>query len=726
MAKMLIVSNRLPITITKRESKISFNKSVGGLATGLDSFYKSYRSIWIGWPGIASDRIEKDKRIITKKLTTENCYPVFLSHHDTENYYHGFCNRTIWPLFHYFTQRATYGKRTWESYKQINERFAKTVIKVAEPDDKIWIHDYHLMLLPKLLREKLPDATVGFFLHIPFPSSEVFRLLPFRKEIVKGILGADLIGFHTYDYVHHFIESVRRLLGYEHTPGQITADNRIVKVDAFPMGIDYEHFANAVHKPEVQKEINKIRKKVGDRKIILSVDRLDYTKGILQRLEAFDLFLEKNPEYKEEVTLILVAVPSRTGVDHYVQLKRQVDELISKINGKYSKIGWIPIWYLYRFLSFNNLVPLYNVANVCLTTPLRDGMNLIAKEFIATKTDSKGVLILSEMAGASEELGEAIIVNPNNIEEIAEALKTALSMSEKEQVRRNEIMQTRLKRYTAERWANDFMDSLYYIKKIQQDMIAKRLTPEFAGKLTKAYAKSKRRLLLLDYDGTLTSFTDRPEMAKPSNKILMLLKLLSRKRKNEVVIISGRGKEILSQWFGKLDLGLVAEHGVWFKEKKQIWKLTEPLRNEWKDQIRPVFELSVDRTPGSFIEEKEYSLVWHYRKADPKLAMIRAGELKNALLHLTDSLNLGILEGSKVIEVKGIGINKGHAALRWISKENWDIIIAIGDDWTDEDMFEILPEKAYSIKVGMGITKARFTIHYPYEVRKLLKHLGDL
>ncbi|UCG91335.1 MAG: bifunctional alpha,alpha-trehalose-phosphate synthase (UDP-forming)/trehalose-phosphatase [candidate division WOR-3 bacterium] len=723
MVKLIIVSNRLRVTVAKREGKLRFHASAGGLATGLDSFYKSYNSLWIGWPGIASERIREEKKQIEKKLRSESCYPVFISQHDIDNYYHGFCNKTIWPLFHYFTQYTVYGKNLWESYKRINEHFCHVVTKIAQPNDTIWIHDYQLMLLPQLLRKKNPGATIGFFLHIPFPSSEVFRLLPCRKEIIEGILGADLIGFHTYDYVHHFIESMRRLLGYEHEFDQITTDNRIAKIDAFPMGIEYERFAEAVDDESVQREIKKIRNKVGDRKIILSIDRLDYTKGIPQRLEAFDYFLEKNPHYREKVTLILVAVPSRAGVEHYALLKNRVDELISRINGRYGTIGWMPIWYLYRFLAFKNLVPLYNIADVALITPLRDGMNLIAKEFIATKTDRRGVLVLSEMAGASKELGEAIIVNPNNKEEIAQALKNALTMPESEQMRRNEIMQRRLKRYNVERWAHDFMDRLYHIKKFQQDMVSKKLIPETINTLVKDYARSKRSLIVLDYDGTLIPFSGDPAKVKPDNKLFKLLKTLADNVKNEVIIISGRGKQILETWFKDLPISFIAEHGVWVKEKNEGWELVEPLRNDWKDLIKPILERYVDRTPGSLIEEKEFSLVWHYRKVDPTLALIRAGELKEALLNLIGSLNLGILEGSKIIEIKNVGINKGRAVLKWIPKEKWDFIIAIGDDWTDEDTFAALPDWAYTIKVGLGLTKARFNIDSPAEVRQLLETL---
>jgi len=725
MHRLLIVSNRLPITIEKRKGSLHFRHSVGGLATGLGSFYKSYDSTWIGWCGISSDKVDgKEKRDVETSLMTDfGCFPVFLSKRDIEMHYHGFCNKTIWPLFHHFTQYTVYDKGLWKSYKRVNNLFCNAVMEIAKPDDVIWIHDYHLMLLPKLLRENLPDATIGFFLHIPFPSFEIFRLLPWRKEILDGLFGGDLIGFHTYEYVRHFIDSARRLLGYEHTSGQITAGNRTIKVDAFPMGIDYERFSSAGKNPEVQKEINRIHKKLGERKIILSIDRLDYTKGVLQRLEAFDFFLEKNPEYKEKVILILVAAPSRTKVEHYKLLKKQVDELIGKINGKYGTIDWMPVWYLYHSLPFHKLIPLYNVADIALVTPLRDGMNLIAKEFISSKTDGKGVLILSEMAGAAEELGEAIIVNPNNKEEIAEALKEALAMSGEEQVERNRLMQNRIQRYNVVRWAGDFMDSLDHIKKIQQELSARRLTNEMKSKLIDDYLQGNNRLILLDYDGTLVPFAEKPEKAEPDNELLRLVKALTRDIKNEVVIVSGRDKGTLDKWFGSLNVGLIAEHGVWIKEKGESWKMIEPLRIDWKEEIRPFLELYADRTPGSFIEEKEFSLVWHYRKADPELSLIRTRELIDDLVNLTANLNLQVLEGNKVVEVKNAGINKGRATLRWIAKEGWDFILAVGDDWTDEDIFEILAETAYSIKIGLGPSKAKFNLESVTDVRLLLKGL---
>ena len=723
MGRLILVSNRLPLSITKRKGKLNFKPSVGGLATGLSSLYKRKNGLWVGWPGLALKGEERE--VARARLESERCHPVFLTQQEIEQYYHGFCNKTIWPLFHYFTQYVVYSKEFWGSYKKVNEKFRDAVLEVLKREDVIWVHDYHLMLLPKLLREEVPEACIGFFLHIPFPSYEVFRLLPWRKELLLGMLGADLIGFHTYDYAQHFLNSVRRILGYEHTLGQINTEERVVKVDAFPMGIDYARFSKALKSPSVRREVNRLKRKAGKKKVILSIDRLDYTKGIPLRLEAFDLFLEKNPKYLEDVVYILVAVPSRSRVEHYIQLKKRIDELVGQINGKYGTLGWSPIWYLYRFLPFHTLVALYRIADVAMVTPLRDGMNLISKEFVATKR-GKGVLILSEMAGAAKELGEALIVNPNNLDEVAEALKEALSMPEREQIRRNVIMKRRIRRYDVLKWGREFLGRLSYVKELQKGLLAKELSGRERERMLRKYSRAKSRLLLLDYDGTLIPFSEKPEDAKPDRELIEILKGLSSDERNEIVVISGRDRDSLELWFSELDIGLVAEHGAWIREGKGMWEMVEPLRSDWKDTIRPILELYVDRTPGSFIEEKEFSLVWHYRKADPELGRVRASELKDNLLHLTVNLNLRVLEGSKVIEIKNVGVDKGKAAQRWIRKRRWGFILAAGDDWTDEDLFSSLPEWAYSIKVGKGSSSAKFNVDSPFEVRKLLREFTEL
>ncbi|MCK9277572.1 MAG: bifunctional alpha,alpha-trehalose-phosphate synthase (UDP-forming)/trehalose-phosphatase, partial [Methanoculleus sp.] len=548
-----------------------------------------------------------------------------------------------------------------------------------------------------------------------------FRNLPWRREILSGLLGADLIGFHTYGYVRHFLSSVRRILGHEHSFGEVRTGTRVVRTDLFPMGIDYHRFADSAGSAPVQKEITRIRHKYGRRKIILSFDRLDYTKGIPLRLEAFDTLLTKKPEYQGKVSLVLVAVPSRASVGRYQMLKKQIDELVGRINGKYGTTDWIPVRYFYNFLPFETLVAFYSAADVALVTPLRDGMNLMAKEYVATRTDGTGMLILSEMAGAAEELGEAIIVNPNDQDAVIEAIEAALAMPEKEQVERNRTMQRRLMRYDIGRWVGDFLTRLSDARAIQVERSEQIVTPAIRDRLVTDYAAGKDRLLLLDYDGTLVPFAAKPQKAVPGEATREVLLGLSRVPENEVVVISGRDRYTLDAWFEGMDIGLIAEHGVWVKERSGEWRMHEGLSDDWKGEIYPLLELYTDRTPGAFIEEKDYSLVWHYRRTEPMLGAQRAKDLKDDLLHLTSNLNVGVMEGNKVIEIKSTAVDKGRAALNWVSRHAWDFILAIGDDRTDEDLFAVMPPEAYSIKVGLAPSRARFNLVAQRDVLPLLR-----
>jgi trehalose 6-phosphate synthase/phosphatase len=721
MDRILIVSNRLPIQIHKRNSALQIQPTTGGLATGVNSIHKLGNSLWIGWPGIYLNQNQVEEREqIVDLLSNEKYHPVFLTPHEIKYYYEGFSNNTIWPLFHYFNLYATYDLKNWETYQKVNQKFCDEVIKVAKPNDTIWIHDYQLMLLPQMVRAQLPDAKIGYFHHIPFPSHEIFRLLPWREEILEGLLGANLIGFHTYDYVFHFLSCVRRILGNENYLGEIQIGSRQIKVDIFPMGIDYQRFSDAGKSPLVQKEMAHMLRKIGKRKIILSFDRLDYTKGIPLRLEAFAALLERKPEYRGKVSFILVAVPSRINVRQYQTLKKQIDELVGRINGKYGTTDWAPVSYFSRFLPFETLIALYGVADVGLVTPIRDGMNLMAKEFIATKINGLGALILSEMTGAAQELGEAIIVNPNDQEDIIEALETALAMPVDEQIKRNRIMQKRLSRYNVERWADDFLNRLSeaYIK--QQDSAQQIMTLANRTELVESYSKSKKRLILLDYDGTLVPFATKPQKAVPTEDVIKMLSKLSKSSSNEVVLISGRDKKTFGEWFKSLKVGLAAEHGAWIKERPGDWKALEQLSDAWKKEILPILETYADRTPGSFVEEKDFSLAWHYRATEPTLGALRAKELKDNILSSISNLNLEVLNGNKVIEIKSSLINKGRAAQNWLSKQPYTFILAIGDDNTDEDLFAALPKEAYSIKVGVTPSKARYSLSSQKEVLPLL------
>ncbi len=728
MARHITISNRLPISIVRQENgEYEYQLSAGGLATGLQSFHDQNESLWVGWPGMSIDE-EADRRLVTKRMAGDNMLPVFLTQEEIDDFYLGFSNQTIWPLFHYFKQYTEYSPHYWEVYQRVNEYFAEQLLKVARPDDIFWVHDYQLMLLPQLIRDQYPDATIGFFLHIPFPSHEIFRTLPWRREILRGMLGADLIGFHTYDYVRHFLSATRRILDLEHSLGRIKMDGRVADVDSFPMGIDFEKFAKAIHEPDTIAELVSVRKNFGKEKLILSVDRLDYSKGILQRLHAFDAFLERHPEYQGQVSLITVLVPSRNNVDQYQLLKEQIDEAVGRINGKYSSPEWTAIHYFYRALPFSTLTSLYYSADIALITPFRDGMNLIAKEYVATKRDGKGVLILSEMAGAAKELTEALFINPNDIEGIADALHAALNMPVEEQQRRLSEMQSRLKRYDVTRWANLFIKRMHDAHQINEERKQRIWNPRIEQQLLSDYQQAHRRLLLLDYDGTLVGFHPNPEQAYPSRKVIGMVQALAQDAHNQVVIISGRDKTFLEKYFGELPMDIVAEHGMWLKSHtdEQPWQtIREPVVG-WKAEIHKTLDWFVDRTPGSFIEEKEYSLAWHYRKVDPDLGEMRVRDLVDALSHDVNRLNLHVMEGNKVVEIKTAGVDKGNAARRWVERESWDFVMAIGDDYTDEDTFSVLDESAYTIKVGYKDSRARFNIPSVEDVHQLLDALRAL
>jgi trehalose 6-phosphate synthase/phosphatase len=727
--RVVIVSNRLPVSVSGRGDTRKITPSVGGLATGLASFHQDHDGLWVGWPGINEDDRQKRADLENVLLNDYHCLPVFLSEGDLKKYYHGFSNRTLWPLFHYFSTYSTYEVSEWEAYVKVNEKFCRKLLEAIRPGDLIWIHDYHLMLLPAMLRKEMPDATIGFFLHIPFPSLEIFRYLPWRKEILQGVLGADLIGFHTYDYTRHFFSCILRILGLDQTYGQVIADNRMVKVDTFPMGIDAQKYSAASSSAAVLKEVKSLRKKMGTEKIILSVDRLDFTKGIPERLKAFELFLERNPQWHGKITYLLLCVPSRTKVQEYKLLKSEIDELVGRINGRFDTLDWSPILYLYRSLPFEKLVALYTAADLALVTPLRDGMNLVAKEYLACQDKTfNGTLVLSETAGAAAELGEAIIVNPNDIEMMSKSIAEGLTVGAEEKKKATTAMVERIKKYNVFRWAEDFVNQLD-LTTIRQDHDRKRfLFDHKFSDLEKEYLAANKRLLLLDYDGTLTAIQKRPDLALPDAELLDLLAALKNDPRNKVVIISGRDREFLGEWFKKKGLDLVAEHGAWLlKSSWSDWELSEPgLTDNWKQNIFPMLEMFSVRTPGSFIEEKAFALAWHYRKTDPELGSLRAKELADSLHDVLAGTDLQVLQGKKVIEIKPVGINKGKAALHWLgAKDQFDFILAMGDDWTDEDIFTVLPASAWSIKVGFTpFTEAKYFLKSSDKARMLLKTLA--
>ncbi|MDB5007657.1 MAG: bifunctional alpha,alpha-trehalose-phosphate synthase (UDP-forming)/trehalose-phosphatase [Mucilaginibacter sp.] len=720
MSKTIIVSNRLPVKISKTDNEYILSTSEGGLATGLGSVYKHGNNKWIGWPGIEiTEADDRDK--MTAQLDELSLVPVFLEQEEINQYYEGFSNEVLWPIFHYYISTyAVYKQSNWEYYNIVNNKFKDAILKIAQPGDVIWIHDYQLLLLPSLIRNELPDVSIGFFLHIPFPSQEMFRLIPWRYELLEGMLGSDLIGFHTYDDVRHFLGAATRILPVTSSANIITNGERSIVVESFPMGIDVKKYASLPLKKEVVEQIGSIKETFKNTKLILSIDRLDYSKGILQRLLAFEQLLQQHPEYCGKVTLHMIIVPSRDTVPQYAHLRDEIDKRVGNINGMYRNLDWTPIHYYYRSFPIETLSALYFAADVCLVTPMRDGMNLVSKEYVASRINDDGVLILSEMAGASKELIDALIVNPNNTNEVCNAIITALNMPPDEQKRRMQQMRQLVTKFNITHWVKIFMERLKEVKQMQRSMQTRHVSDGTEQSIINRYRKTKKSLIFLDYDGTLVGFKSNMAMAYPDKELLSLIDKLSSDRANDLVIISGRKHENIGEWFGDKDLYLIAEHGAWFKQKNTSWHKISGLSDSWKHDIYPVFETYVDRTPGSFIEEKTYSLVWHYRNAQKGLGELRANELMNNLKYIANDKGLQLLPGDKVLEVKNMEINKGKAALTLVNKKEYDFIIAFGDDYTDEDVFKALPDSAVTIKVGGNLSAAKFYLRNPTEVRKLL------
>ncbi len=705
-------------------------KSEEQTISGLQNFYSAFKPVWVGLTGFENhDFTPEEISSIEAELKHFQCVPIFARARDRNLHLHGFSRNTLWPLFHYFTENVTYSEVSWKAYVKINRLYATKILEFISDGDILWIHDFHLLLLPQMVREKKPGISIGLFSHVPFPSFEIFRLLPWRLEIIEGMLGADLIGFQTYDYVRHFMSSVRRLMGVDSFFNRISIGERTLKVDVFPKGINYDRFRNKaleIHsehpRPSVIQEEMKLFKESGQLdKLIISIDKLDYTKGIPQRIRAFERFLQTYPEYQEKVSMIVQAIPSGETSESFFNLKSKVDELVGRINGNYGTITWTPVRYLNQTFTMDERIDLYSLSDIALILPLRDGMNLVSKEFVASRHDGTGVLILSELAGASKEMHEAILVNPNDLDAIAEAIREAVEMPEEEQIRRNKVMMMRLQRYNIERWANEFINSLEGVKEIQEFTLTRKINTTRMRKVVDSYKATRQRILFLDYDGTLAWFRKDPEDARPDENLYDILKRLSEDQNNTIVIISGRDKETLSRWFGpEWNIHFVAEHGVWFREPGEEWHMTEQIDNEWQESVEPMLEYYVDRTPRSFIEHKNLSQVWHDPKNDPHLGLQRAWELKDELRTLTSNLNLEIMDGDKVLEIKYSGINKGRAASIKLGDDTYDFILAVGDDWTDEYTFEAMPEDAYTIKVGTKTTKASYYIESVDLVRDLL------
>ncbi|MFT4648120.1 MAG: trehalose 6-phosphate synthase/phosphatase [Glaciecola sp.] len=708
--RLILVSNRLPIIVKEEAQQLSVELASGGLATGLSGPHQATKGRWIGWPGMQSPGGGLSQEV-QSLLDERGMTGISLSSEEYDSYYMQVANRSLWPLFHYFTDRVCYQPKDWEVYERVNRRFAEATAAEAKPGDRVFIQDFHLMLVPAMLRALRPDLSIGFFLHIPFPSSEIFRIFPKRKEILEGLLGADVIGFHTLDYTRHFRSSVRRVLGLETTAHGVHYEGREVRLMAQPLGLDIPAWQTPSSDPEIAAELLKLTEAAAGRRIILGVERLDYTKGIPERLQAFHNLLESQPELVEKVMMIQIAVPSRIEAEEYSDLADEAHQLAGEINSRFGRPGLQPLHYQFRGVPKETLIAMYRMADVALVTPLRDGLNLVAKEYVAARSEDDGVLVLSEFAGAALELGEALQVNPFDPNSIENAIAEALEMDPEEQQQRMRPMRERVREQDIHAWTRACLNAL---DEVPQRRCPQVLASAEAKKWGDDFLSAKRRLVLLDYDGTLRPFAEHPDQATPDARLLQILERIGNEPNTDAWIVSGRPTEFLDKHLSNLGLGLVGEHGGLMRgpDDDDFHPCASLPSEDWKSEVLPILEQVAQRVPGSHIEHKAYGLGWHYRAAHSANAASQAGELYQHLGEVLSGHGLDVLAGNMVIEVRPTGLNKGVAARtileRYETVPDW--ILAAGDDTTDEDLFRAVPSRSLTLLVGERPSSAHHSI----------------
>ena len=729
--KLVVVSNRLPYTLRRtREGNWRTDRSSGGLASAMRPIMARTRGLWIGWPGDSYSGVDPQRDAELSRWREESGYvAVDLPGDVGPAFYEGYANQTLWPLFHMFPNNLRFEAAGWEAYVEANRRFRDVVVRHLEAGDLVWVHDYHLMLLPQLLREAVPDASIGFFLHIPFPSSEIFRILPRREEVLRGLLGADLLAFQTFADLQHFRSSLLRILGYDSRMDRVASGGRSTRLEALPIGIAPQEFTSLLRDdPQTQAALERYRERFKGRRVLLAVDRLDYTKGLPERLRAYRRLLERAPDLREQVVLVQIAVPTREKIPQYEELRRRVSGMVGDLNGDFGTPDWTPVTYIRRSITRSELVALYALADVGWVTPLRDGMNLVAKEYVACQGEGgQGALVLSEFAGAAAEMGEAFVVNPYDEDRTAAVVESALDLPADERHARTAALHRRVVRNNVFAWSERFLAIL-------GDAVAERgARLEHSAQLPReeviqAFRAARRRLLLLDYDGTLVPYAATPRQAIPPAELIELLGRLVALPRSTVCLLSGRPRDDLERWFGRVNgLVLTAEHGALLRPLDGEWRALRPEASvDWKSRVLPVLEHFADRTPGAFIEEKEHGLVWHYRLVDPEFGDWIANELVHNLEHMLADTEQRAMRAHKAVEVRPAWAHKA-SVVGWLEGDGPppDFRLAIGDDRTDEDLFEQLPPDAWTIRVGPGPSRARFRLPDAFAVRASLRQLAD-
>jgi trehalose 6-phosphate synthase/phosphatase len=719
MSRILIVSNRLPIQVRGHGASVEVSASVGGVATGLSALHGAGNALWIGWPGDTGELDRSGRAKLAHELARRRLVGVELPPELVRGFYEGFSNGVLWPLCHSLLESLPLSSDDYSSYVEANRRFADAIVAAARPCDRIWVHDYQLLLVPALVRERLPGARIGFFLHIPFPASPLWRVLPQREELLTGLLGADSIGFHTHDYLRHFAAALLNVLGVEVAIDHVRWRCREVRLGAYPMGIDARAYSALADAPEVAQESARLRSST--EKLFVGIDRLDYTKGIPRRLLALQKLFDRHAELRGMVRLIQVAVPSRTTVQVYRAMRQTIDELVGRIQGMFATASWVPVHYLHRALSSREVVALYRAADVMLVTPIRDGMNLVAKEFVAARNDEDGVLVLSEFAGAAGELSGALLVNPFDPEAVSDACHRALTMPREERRRRMREMRERVFAADAGHWASSFLATLDHARPAaaQRD----------AEPPVETLVRAERRVLMLDYDGTLAPFQVDPEAAAPDRELLALLARLARLPATAVHVVSGRPRVELERWLARTDLralGLHAEHGLWSRAPLAgDWARADAIELRHRRAIERLLSDFAERTPGARVETKSAGYAWHWRGSDPDFGFRQANELRLVLQSLCSNLPVEVLLGERVVEVRPHGVDKGTLAKKLVREAGAGArVLALGDDRTDEDLFAALPDDAVRVHVGTGDTLACWRVADWRAARRWLAELA--
>lgn len=661
MTRCLIVSNRLPLNYDTKSQ--TFTPSPGGLVSAIMGLDAKKIGQEFHWLGLMTDDVEEDllQQLRKTKFDDMTCHPIIVPKNAYNSYYNKYCNNVIWPLFHYERNLVQYSPSGWRNYLHINKIVASAIAKFAQEKDTIWIHDFHLMLVPGFLKELRPELKVGFFLHIPFPSSEIFRELPQREKILKSLASCDLVGFHDLSYLNHFKSSMSRIIGEDY----ITHTEK--KWGVYPISIDTPRFKRMADDLRTKQKLAEFLEHKKDSQWILGVDRLDYIKGLILKLRAYRDFLKKNPDQVGRVQLIQVVIPSRTDVPEYQQLKDRIEQLVSSINGEFGTPTYMPVQYLYHSVDNFELSALYQVSDVLFISSRRDGMNLVSLEYVVSQMeDFEGSILLSEFAGAHSTLSYAISINPWDIEKTSKKINEALISPQEVRSARMKPMIEFLEQYTSSDWAR------IYLRDLTKEIVIKEksriITSDGLMNWMKRLA-NKKVLFFCDLDGTLLPIAPHPSQVILPEETAKTLEFISQNKNFEFVIISGREKEFLQRYFIDRNhhFSFGACHGAYIYDKKDSkWQdliIGDSLK--WKETVEEILKLYTQRTPGSFIEDKGHALTWHFRSSPSQFAEFLANKLYNELEENLQAYPVQVVRGKKVIEVKSIHANKGSFINHW-------------------------------------------------------------